>query len=223
MVTIQKSEKISDTIKSLKLGLLTVTSIEVQNSDDEFEAQLKQLESELAEKFHDKAPSEDPVISATRRMYRQVGWEPTKYRPSSEALVRRLIQGKGLYRINNLVDYGNLVSARFHIPMGLYDLAKIKGDIIIDVGRDEEFYEGISKTKISATGKIILRDQNGVFGNPTADSKRTSISTQTDNALAIFFAAASIDENYLLATIKSLAGFYSIFSKGSILTEVIVL
>jgi DNA/RNA-binding domain of Phe-tRNA-synthetase-like protein len=220
MVTIKKSEKISDKIKSLKLGLVTASSIKVLESDEKFATQLEQLEKELAEKFHEKAPSQDPVISATRRMYRQVGWEPTKYRPSSEALIRRLIQGKGLYRINNIVDYGNLVSARFHIPMGLYDLTKIKGDIIVDIGREDESYEGISKTKISATGKIILRDQYGVFGNPTADSKRTSISKQTDNIFAIFFAAASIDESYLLATINALAGYYSIFSEGGILTEV---
>ena len=223
MITIRKSNNISNKIKSLKLGLIEATQINIVPSDDQFEEELKQLQTELIEKFKDKAPSDDPVISATRRMYRQVGWEPTKYRPSSEALVRRLIQEKGLYRINNLVDYGNLISARFHIPMGLYDLEKVEGEILIDVGKDGEFYEGISKPKITATGKIILRDNNSVFGNPTADSKRTSILPDTKHVLVVFFISSSIEQSYAQDTIKCLAQFYARFTQKNIKTEVISL
>ena len=223
MTQIKKTENISDKIKSLKLGLVEASGIKVDKSDSLFEKELKKLERDLYEKFRDIAPSEDPVVSATRRMYRQVGWEPTKYRPSSEALVRRLIQGKGLYRINNLVDYGNLVSALFHIPVGLYDLDKISGEILIDVGRQDEFYEGISKPKITATGKIILRDNNGVFGNPTADSKRTSILTATKRVLAVFFISSAIDQSYAFQTINCLAKFYSYFTKENIKTDIIAL
>jgi len=223
MKQIKKSENIADKIKSLKLGLVEADQIVVLKSDDQFANELKQLESELTKKFSDKAPADDPVVSATRRMYRQVGWEPTKYRPSSEALVRRLIQGKGLYRINNLVDYGNLTSARFHIPMGLYDLDKVNGDIIIDVGRVDEYYEGISKPKITATGKIILRDNIGVFGNPTADSKRTSILGDTKKVLAVFFISSSIENSYAFETINSLAQFYASFTAKKINTDVITL
>ena len=187
MKTIIKSDQIADKIKDLKLGLVDATQIMVLPDDELFEQDLQELVTELKEKFQDIPPSNDPVVSATRRMYRQVGWEPTKYRPSSEALIRRLIKGKGLYRINNLVDYGNLVSARFHLPMGLYDLDHVQGDICLDVGKEGESYEGISKPRISAGGKIILRDHSGVFGNPTADSKRTSITEKTNHILALFF------------------------------------
>ena len=223
MISIKKSDHISDKISSLKLGLLQANNIQVTPSDKQFDNELSKLEIELTEKFHDRAPSDDQVISATRRMYRQVGWEPTKYRPSSEALVRRLIQGKGLYRINNLVDYGNLVSARFHIPMGLYDFDKINGDIWIDVGKENESYEGISRERITATGKIILRDNLGVFGNPTADSKRTSVLYETQEILAVFFISADIEQNYAVQTIHSLKYFYSLFTEKDIKTEIITL
>jgi len=221
MKTIIKSDQIADKIKDLKLGLVEATQIKVLPDDELFEQELLGLITELKEKFQDIAPSNDSVVSATRRMYRQVGWEPTKYRPSSEALIRRLIQGKGLYRINNLVDYGNLVSARFHIPMGLYDLDNVQGDIYIDVGNEGESYEGISKPKISAGGKIILRDNDGVFGNPTADSKRTSITEKTNHILAIFFVSSTIDNDYACNTIESLAQFYRRFTSDKINTEII--
>lgn len=221
MKTIIKSGQIADKIKDLKLGLVDATQIMVLKGDELFEQELQRLVTELKQKFHDIAPSDDSVVSATRRMYRQVGWEPTKYRPSSEALIRRLIQGKGLYRINNLVDYGNLVSARFHIPMGLYDPDNVQGDIYIDVGNEGESYEGISKSKISAGGKIILRDNYGVFGNPTADSRRTSITEKTNHILAVFFISSTIDDYYAGNTIKSLAQFYSRFTTDKIVTKIV--
>ena len=220
MKTVKKSDQIANKIKDLKLGLVEATQIKVLPCDDLFEQELQGLVDELKQKFQNIAPSDDPVVSATRRMYRQVGWEPTKYRPSSEALVRRLIQGKGLYRINNLVDYGNLVSARFHIPMGLYDLDRVHGDIYMDVGNEGESYEGISKPKISAEGKIILRDHDGVFGNPTSDSKRTSITEKTNHVLALFFISSTIDDFYARHTIESLAQCYSRFTSDIINTEI---
>jgi len=223
MIPFKKSEIISDKIKSLKLGLLQADNIRVAPGDALFESELEKLEKELKSKFNNRAPSENRIVSATRRMYRQVGWEPTKYRPSSEALVRRIIQGKGLYRINNLVDYGNLVSARFHIPMGLYDLDKITGNIWIDIGRENESYEGISRDQITATGKIILRDDLGVFGNPTADSKRTSILGGTRKILAVFFISADIGQDYAWQTLNSLKHFYSLFTETDIKTDIITL
>lgn len=223
MIEIKKSEIIADKIKSLKLGLVEAKAVYVTHEDNKFDKELQLLEDELKDKFKENAPSENPVISATRRMYRQVGWEPTKYRPSSEALVRRIIQGKGLYKINNLVDYGNLVSARFHIPMGLYDIDMIKGEIILEVGREGESYEGISRPIISATGKIILRDSEGIFGNPTADSKRTSISKKTKNVLAVFFIASTIENGFAQKMLNCLSNYYSGFTKEGITTEILIL
>ena len=91
----------------------------------------------------------------------------------------------------------------------LYDVDKIEGDIIIDVGGKDENYEGISKELIHATGKLILRDEIGIFGNPTADSKRTSLNETTINVLSIFFTPPEIDDLYLDETLKFLKNLYS--------------
>ncbi len=203
------SPAIRQKLNGLKFGMLAAAPVNVQPSSSHFETELKKLEEELAAKFPNKRPSEDAVVGHVRRMYRKIGWEPTRYRPSSEALVRRLLQGKGLYRINNLVDYGNLISARFHLPMGLYDTDKIEGRITADVGAEGETYQGISRDEIHAAGKMILRDGAGIFGNPTADSKRTSISETTRGVLAVFFCPAEVSEAYLSQTLHALQAYYA--------------
>ena len=210
---IQATEIIKDKIKGMRLGCLWASELSVQETDPAFDSSLNELHTFLEDKFSKKRPAEDAVVSAVRRMYRRVGWEPTRYRPSSEALIRRMLQGKGLYRINNLVDYGNLASAYSHLPMGLYDTEKIRGEIVIDVGGEEETYEGLSKKLIHATGKLILRDDEGIFGNPTADSRRTSITAETNKILAVFFCPSEVDETYLEMTLRKLETFYMPFTK----------
>lgn len=209
---IEAIEIIKQKIGGLKLGLLFAEDCFVAAAGSEFEQFLAELETFLKNKFPDSKPSKDETVGHVRRMYRRIGWEPTHYRPSSEALARRILNGKGLYRINNLVDYGNLTSARFHLPMGLYDMHKIKGDILMDVGHDGESYCGISNPEIHAEGKLILRDETGIFGNPTADSLRTAITNETISALAVFFCPPEVEDEYLENTLNYLANFYKSFS-----------
>jgi len=202
------SQTIQQKIPGLKLGLLEVRNAEIKKKSTVVDEQYNQIEVFIKNKFSDSPPSSDEVVSAVRRMYRKIGWEPTKYRPSSEAMIRRFIKDKGLYHINNFVDLGNVVSTKYHLPMGLYDLDKIDGQIIIDVGEENESYQGISKELIHATGKMILRDETGIFGNPTADSKRTCLNEKTKNVLALFFTPPEVCNTYLDETLKSLENLY---------------
>jgi len=204
------SDTILAQIPGIKLGVIKISSGKVRENSGIVSSQFVELGEFIKTKFSKNPPSSDPVVSAVRRMYRRVGWEPTKYRPSSEAMIRRFLKGIGLYRINNFVDLGNVASTRFHLPMGLYDADKINGNIIIDVGRQDEAYEGISKDLIHATGKLILRDDAGIFGNPTADSKRTSLSMSTTNILAIFFTPPEVAIDYLNETLNFIINLYQI-------------
>lgn len=206
--TIYFSSDIQNKISGLKLGLLVGNNLSVHKQSDLVTEHYKHLEDLIKAKFADRPPSSDPVVSAVRRMYRRIGWEPTQYRPSSEAMIRRFLKDKGLYRINNLVDLGNVISTRFHLPMGLYDSDQIADAITIDVGKEGETYQGISKDLIHATGKLILRDKEGVFGNPTADSERTSIRQETKNILVIFFTPPEVKNNRLSETLSELQNLY---------------
>ena len=208
MIKILITNVLQQKIPGLKLGLVEAEEANVKKEEPRFDVLFQELSDGLKQTFSNKSLASNIVISHVRRMYRRVGWEPTKYRPSSEALARRILQGKGWYRINNFVDLGNIASAKFHLPMGLYDMDKLKGEIWVDIGHPGEVYEGISGRQIHAEGKVILRDETGIFGNPTADSKRTSIDEKTTRLLAVFFTPPEVSASYLKETISALFQYY---------------
>jgi DNA/RNA-binding domain of Phe-tRNA-synthetase-like protein len=125
---------------------------------------------------------------SVRTMYKRVGIDPTKTRPSSEALLRRVRKGDSLPRINSMVDVCNWCSFEFQLPYGLYDAAHIDGDVTLRIGRDGESYPGIRKDDVHVGGRIALADTTGPFGNPTSDSARTMVTTATTRALLVVFA-----------------------------------
>jgi DNA/RNA-binding domain of Phe-tRNA-synthetase-like protein len=188
--------------------MITGQNITISKKSVLVDSEIKDLINFIRNKFASMPVSSDEIISSVRRMYRRIGWEPTRYRPASEALIRRILKDIGLYNINNLVDLGNIVSTRYHLPLGLYDRDKIKGHVIVDVGKQGESYEGLSIPEIHAGGKLILRDDSGIFGNPSADSKRTCIDTRTEKILGIFFTPPEITHKYLQNTLLDLVELY---------------
>jgi DNA/RNA-binding domain of Phe-tRNA-synthetase-like protein len=132
-------------------------------------------------------------MTAVRTMYKRVGLDPTKTRPSSEALLRRVRKGDSLPRINSMVDVCNWCSLEFQLPYGLYDAAHIEGDVELRIGRPGESYPGIRKDDVHVDGRIALADRLGPFGNPTSDSARTMVTTATTQAMLVVFAPREVD------------------------------
>jgi DNA/RNA-binding domain of Phe-tRNA-synthetase-like protein len=126
--------------------------------------------------------------TAVRSMYKRVGLDPTRTRPSSEALLRRVRRGDTLPRINSLVDVCNWCSLEFQLPYGLYDADRIEGDVELRLGHAGECYAGIRKDEVHVGGRITLADSRGAFGNPTSDSARTMVTTGTTRVLVVIFA-----------------------------------
>jgi len=127
---------------------------------------------------------------AVRAMYRRIGLDPTKTRPSSEALLRRVRKGDRLPRINALVDICNWCSLELQLPYGLYDVAAVEPPVILRIGRAGESYAGIRKDVVNVADRLTLADQAGPFGNPTSDSARTMVTEATGAVLAVVFAPA---------------------------------
>jgi DNA/RNA-binding domain of Phe-tRNA-synthetase-like protein len=134
---------------------------------------------------------------AVRTMYKRVGIDPTKTRPSSEALLRRVRKGDTLPRINSMVDVCNWCSFEFQLPYGLYDAAQIQGEVTLRIGREGESYPGIRKDDVHVGGRIALVDTIGPFGNPTSDSARTMVTTATTRGLLVVFAPREVDARQL--------------------------
>jgi DNA/RNA-binding domain of Phe-tRNA-synthetase-like protein len=134
------------------------------------------------------APDPSGEVQVARRLYRSIGIDPTKNRPSSEALLRRLKRGQPLPRINALVDAVNHCSVSLLLPFGCYDLDRVEGEIVLRVGAEGEWYEGLGKPRVNVAGRFVLADDAGPFGNPSMDSRRTMITPGTRNALVTVFA-----------------------------------
>ncbi|HEX6349033.1 MAG TPA: phenylalanine--tRNA ligase beta subunit-related protein [Candidatus Dormibacteraeota bacterium] len=122
-----------------------------------------------------------------RALYRRFGIDPTKTRPSSEALLRRAVRGDPFPRINSLVDVANVMSLLAQAPVGLYDLDRVEGPLTLRVGAAGEGYEGIRKDHVSVAGRLCVADAFGPCGNPSSDSARTMITTATEHAAWIWF------------------------------------
>lgn len=129
---------------------------------------------------------EMPAIQATRQAYKKCGKDPSRYRPSSEALCRRILKGIPLYQIDTLVDLINLASIHSGNPIGGFDRDKIKGDFLtLGIGKPGEPYEGIGRGKLNIEGMPVYRDTEGGIGTPTSDHERTKIELETTHLLAI--------------------------------------
>ena len=127
-----------------------------------------------------------PGVEATRRVYRACGKDPSRYRPSSEALIRRVVQGKDLYQIDTLVDMINLASMKFGYSIGGFDADKFVGDTLtLGIGRKDEPYEGIGRGILNIEGMPVYRDAKGGVGTPTSDHERTKIELGTTHLLTL--------------------------------------
>jgi DNA/RNA-binding domain of Phe-tRNA-synthetase-like protein len=148
----------------------------------------ERLGAEYRERWAGTKPGQIAELGEARRLYRSCGMEPTRHRPSSEALLRRVLQGKGLYRISNLVDSCNLASLTFLLPIGMYDLARVEGDVTLRLGTAGDEYAGIRKGPVHLEGRLGLFDTRGPFGSPTSDSARTCTGESTRTLLAVIMA-----------------------------------
>ena len=125
-------------------------------------------------------------IAATRRIYKACGKDPSRYRPASEALIRRVLQGKELYQLNTLVDLVNLASIAYGYSIGGFDAEKFEGDTLtLGVGREGEPYEGIGRGMLNIQGLPVYRDAIGGVGTPTSDNERTKISDNTTHLVVL--------------------------------------
>jgi DNA/RNA-binding domain of Phe-tRNA-synthetase-like protein len=153
-------------------------------------AEIQDFSENLQSEYGGQKPAAIPALQEARRLYRSIGVDPTRTRPSSEALMRRVLQGKSLFIINNAVDACNLASLNFFLPIGLYDLAKISGEVELRLGKPGEEYPGIRKGMVHLAGRLGLFDAQGPFGSPTSDSSRTCVQKQTTTLLAVIMATA---------------------------------
>ena len=144
------------------------------------------LEDRLRQTLSTETLKEQPGIAATRRVYKACGKDPSRYRPASEQLIRRMLQGKELYQIDTLVDLVNLASIAFGYSIGGFDADHFVGDTLtLGIGREGEPYEGIGRGPLNIAGLPVYRDAQGGVGTPTSDHERTKMTLDTTHLVVL--------------------------------------
>jgi DNA/RNA-binding domain of Phe-tRNA-synthetase-like protein len=165
-------------------------AVEAQVTNTAFCAELwdeiHELERRLRAELTTESLKELPPIAATRRVYKACGKDPSRYRPASEQLIRRMLQGKELYQIDTLVDLVNLASIAYGYSIGGFDADKMVGtELTLGVGREGEPYEGIGRGMLNIAGLPVYRDALGGVGTPTSDNERTKMTMETTHLLVL--------------------------------------
>ena len=191
-----------------RVGILQMDGVKVQASPDELKAMLNGLANECLRKYKDEPPGEIGTVRKIRTIFHKAGLDPTRYRPSSESLLRRAVKGKGLYFINSVVDLINYFSLKTLWPIGLYDADKLKPPIAWRIGQEGESYEGIGRDRLNLAHFPLLVDQEGPFGSPISDSMRTRVTEECTRILWITFAppASKIPQDEFAETMMRFNG-----------------
>jgi DNA/RNA-binding domain of Phe-tRNA-synthetase-like protein len=193
-------------LPGVKLGILEADGVSISSGD----AALADLLQKACDKKRGQWTLEEladaPFTRAVRAMSRSWGMDPSKYRPSSEALLRRVVQGKGLCRVSNIVDIGNLGSIETGWPYGCYDRSKISGTVVFRHGASGETYQGIGKQMWHLEGRPVLADLEGPFGSPISDSTRSMITESAREILVVIYCPDSAGDTSLEEALSTLAG-----------------
>ncbi|MGA8143064.1 MAG: phenylalanine--tRNA ligase beta subunit-related protein [Candidatus Acidiferrales bacterium] len=197
-------------LPGVKLGVVEADGLRVVPVDLGLAKLMNEVSERKRSEFTIESLAEAPAIRAVRGMFREWGMDPSKYRPSSEALLRRVVQGKGLYRVANVVDICNLGSIETGWPYGCYDRARIRPPIALRHGASGETYEGIGKKMWHLEGRPVLADPDGPFGSPISDSTRSMITESAKEILVVIYAPVG-DSDFGLA--EAMARLGERFSK----------
>lgn len=202
-------------LPGVKLGVLEADDVRVASTEGALAQLLGDTCDRKSREFTVEGLAETPATLAVRSMFRQWGVDPSKYRPSSEALLRRVVQGKGLYRVSNVVDIGNLGSIETGWPFGCYDRSRIRAPIAFRHGTAGESYEGIGKRTWHLEGRPVLADPDGPFGSPISDSTKTMITNAARDIVVVIYAPANAPEASIEAALARLAERLSTFAAAA--------
>lgn len=178
----------------LKFGIIHYTKIVVAESPQMIKGRMQLYQENLYLEMQENPVTQREGIAEWRRLWKKLGADPNRYRHSAESLMRRISKQNYLTPYHSGVDLNNFFSLQYEIPVGLYDVDKLQGDIEIALGNEDTGYEGLNGRFNSLNNILYSYDAEGAFGSPFVDSKRTSISEETTEALQIFYLRPSLTE-----------------------------
>jgi DNA/RNA-binding domain of Phe-tRNA-synthetase-like protein len=193
MIQLSIDSGISTKLPQLHVGILQYKQTTVSDSPQMLKGRTELFQESLCLEYSVELLADIPQIEYYRTCFKKLGIDPKRYRPSSEALLKRVLQGKAVPSIHSAADVNNFFSLRYIIPCGLYDLDQLEGnEITMRLGEQHESYQSLSGRETSASGKWITADTVGPFGGPVIDSERTKVSYSSKNILHIIYMPESV-------------------------------
>lgn len=198
MIDIVICEELKEVCPEITLGCIQA-HVKVESSTDNLCEEIDDYCDSLKKEMSIEELASSPRIRDEREAYKKLGKAPSKYRLSSEALIRRALQGKGVYKINNIVDINNLISLKSKFPVGSYDINSLHSPVSLSIGKEGEQYKGIGKEILNIEHLPVLRDAVSSFGSPTSDSERAMIKDDAREVLMCIYSFSGKDciEEYL--------------------------
>jgi len=203
-------------LPDVKLGVIEGDDVGVCAAGVELARLMDGVCERKRRQFTVESLAEAEPVRAVRAMFRDWGIDPSKYRPSSEALLRRVVQGKGLYRVSNVVDIGNVGSVETGWPYGCYDRERIQTPVAFRHGAPGERYEAVGKRVWHLEGRPVLADADGPFGSPISDSTRTMVTESTRQVVIVVYAPLGAPDSLLAEAMERAAERLASFAQASI-------
>jgi DNA/RNA-binding domain of Phe-tRNA-synthetase-like protein len=202
---LQLDESLHNRIAGVTFGMVTIRGVTVNERNDRLWHHIEALSQRQTAEFTLERLAENAQIAAVRGLQKSFGFDPTRYRPSSEALLRRVLKEQGLHQVNSAVDVNNLCSLEWLLPMCIYDLRNVKGQARVRTGEPGEEYPGIGRQVFQAENKVIIADEGGIMGSTVSDSERTKVTTATTDIMLAIYAPSSLDPR-MIERYAALAG-----------------
>ena len=209
MIHVHLNSKITELIPTFKIGVIQYHDIVIGDSPQMLKGRLQFFQETLKVELESKALTDYAGIAEWRKTFKTLQMDPGRYRPSHEALYRRVKKGDPLPLVHSAVDLNTFFSLEYVIPLGIYDLANIKGDVTLRLGEENESYEGVNGRVNDMSGKLISSDSEGAFGSPIVDSIRTKVTLDTTSALHILYLRPSIDYTEAEQLVKAVGKMFT--------------
>ncbi len=187
------ADNVTEKLSFAKFGIIVYRDITVGSSPQMLKGRIRLFQESLHLDLEDKEMKDITGIAEWRSVFKDTGTDPSRYRPSIEALYRRIKKGQFLEPFNSAVDLNNFFSLKYEIPFGIYDVSKLDGDVTLAVGDDSASYEGLNGREIKLINMLHTSDGGGPFGSPFVDSRRTAVSEGTNSALHVVYFKPSME------------------------------
>ncbi|KMK75630.1 B3/4 domain-containing protein [Alkalihalobacillus pseudalcaliphilus] len=202
-------------LPQFKIGIIQYKQITVTPSPQMFKGRFQLFQESLHIEFADKPITEITGIQSFRQVFKEIGFSPSKYRPSSESLLRRIKKGNYLKPIDSAVDLTNFFSIKYEIPIGIYDSDHLSGNLQIRIGANDEMYQSLHGREQWMNGILLSADEQGPFGSPIVDSTRTRATENTKNAVQIFYLQPEMSKQESNQLLEAAANMFTQLNGGS--------